>query len=90
MGQGRSLARVGVVEVSQQAAQEVPHRSSSPPPDDLTHLYTAALLKLTVELRRPEPRALEETLERILAGTPIDGQAFRGYLLRYFSLLRRD
>jgi hypothetical protein len=86
----RSWARAAVVEISR---QEQPLERAAPPdsspPADSSPLYAAALLKVAVELRRPEPRPLEETIERILAGTPIDREAFRGYLQRNFSLLRR-
>jgi hypothetical protein len=89
----RGLARTAVVEVSREQVQEVPNRSSGPPPDELgaelAPAYAAALLKVVVELRRPEPRALEDTLDRILAGTPVDREEFRAYLQRNFSLLRR-
>ena len=89
----RGLARTAVVEVSKEAVQEVPNRSSGPPPDELgdalAPAYAAALLKVVVELRRPEPRSLEDTLDRILEGTPVDRERFRGYLQRNFSLLRR-
>jgi hypothetical protein len=87
----RALARAAVVEVSraQVVPTEVPNRSSGPPGDEIAPVYAAALLKVVVELRRPEPRSLEDILDRILEGTRVDREKFRGYLQRNFSLLRR-
>lgn len=93
----RGLARTAVLEVSRQPIQEVPDRSSGPPPDELgdelgdelAPAYAAALLKIVIELRRPEPRSLEDTLDRVLEGTPVEREQFRAYLQRNFSLLRR-
>jgi hypothetical protein len=57
--------------------------------DQLTPLYAAALLKVALELRRPESsQSLDELLDRILDGTPVDRDAFRGYLERNFALVR--
>jgi hypothetical protein len=93
----RGLARSAVVELSREQLPEVPSetptkvptRSSGPPAEELAPAYAAALLKVVVELRHPEPRALEDTLDRVLKGTLIDRERFRGYLQRNFSLLRR-
>ena len=93
----RGLARSAVAEVSREELPRVPNEvpsrgpdpSRGPPADDLAAAYAAALLKVVVELRRPEPRPLEDTLDRILEGTAVDREKFRGYLQRNFSLLRR-
>ena len=92
MGQGHSLARVAVRELEDDSQHEMrkdPHRTTHPAPVDPTGYYGAALLKLALELRRPEPGALDEVIARILDGIPVDREAFRGYVLRNFSLLRR-
>jgi hypothetical protein len=83
------LARAVVVEVSKEEIQKAPLRNNHSPPADPGPLYAAALLKLALELRRTEPRPLEETIGRILEGTAVDREEFRAYLRRNFSLLRR-
>jgi len=88
----RGLARAAVVvEVSKQnEPRKHQPPPASPPLADPGRFYAAALLKVARELRQPEPRPLEEMLDRILAETPVDREAFRGYLQRNFSLLGKS
>ena len=86
MGLRGQAARAAVVEVLEEELIE-----SEPTGDSLTPLYAAALLKVALELRRPDPRSsLDQLLDRVLEGTPVDRAAFRAYLQRNFSLVKRE
>lgn len=54
---------------------------------ELTPLYAAALLKVAMELKRPDARGLDELLAQVLEGLRVDREAFKAYLARNFSLL---
>jgi hypothetical protein len=90
---GRSSA-ARVLEAPVEDPAESPEREQalgrSPTSDALTPLYAAALLKVALELRRSEHRrTLDELLDRVLEGTPIERSAFRAYLQRNFALVKR-
>ncbi|MHB8418151.1 MAG: hypothetical protein ACYDCL_08745 [Myxococcales bacterium] len=55
--------------------------------DGLTPVYAAALLKVAMELKRPDARGLDELLAHVLEGLRIDRDEFKAYLARNFSLL---
>lgn len=63
-------------------------RAPPAPAEAMIPLYAAALLKVAVELRRESAGSLDALLARVLDGTPVDRDAFRGYLQRNFSLIR--
>ena len=54
----------------------------------LTPAYAAALLRVAMELRRPDARPLDEILGAVLEGLTIEREAFKGFLSRNFSLIR--
>ncbi|HUB05560.1 MAG TPA: hypothetical protein VMB50_01090 [Myxococcales bacterium] len=54
----------------------------------MTPLYAAALLKVAMELKRPDARGLDELLAHVLEGLRVDRDEFKAYLSRNFSLLR--
>ena len=55
---------------------------------ELTPVYAAALLKVAMELKRPDARGIDELLAQILEGLRVDPQEFKAYLARNFSLLQ--
>jgi hypothetical protein len=59
-----------------------------PTGDELTPIYAAALLKISMELKRPDARGLDDLLAQVLEGLRIDPAEFRAYLSRNFSLLQ--
>jgi len=56
--------------------------------EHMTPLYAAALLKVAMELKRPDARGLDELLAHVLEGLRVDRDEFKAYLSRNFSLLR--
>ncbi len=56
--------------------------------EKLTPLYAAALLKVAMELKRPDARGLDELLAHVLDGLRVDPEEFKAYLSRNFSLLK--
>jgi hypothetical protein len=86
MGIRGRTARAAVAEVLEEDDFDL-----APVGDSLTPLYAAALLKISLELRRPGPQGtLDQLLDRVLEGTPVDREAFRGYLERNFALVKPD
>ncbi len=78
------------VSVAEPAPELAPDSASGPVPEPMSAFLAAALLKVALELRHPEPeRPLDALLDRVLEGTPIDRAAFRAYLQRNFALVRR-
>jgi len=61
---------------------------AEPATSELTPVYAAALLKISLELKRPDARGLDAVLAQVLDGLGIDPAAFRAYLTRNFSLLQ--
>lgn len=60
----------------------------APSRDELTPLYAAALLKVAMELKRPDARGLDELLAQVLDGLRVNREEFKAYLARNFSLLQ--
>lgn len=95
MGIRRRLARVAVAEVFPDESpdpdvtplERSPLRLAQP---RLASRCAAAMLKVSRELRQSAPVALDELLDRVLEGTAIDRDWFRGYVDRNLSLLRRS
>jgi hypothetical protein len=61
---------------------------AAPTGNELTPVYAAALLKISMELKRPDARGLDDLLSQVLDGLGIDRAKFRAYLTRNFSLLQ--
>jgi hypothetical protein len=69
-------------------AEVVPEVEPAPEGSELTPVYAAALLKISMELKRPDARSLEVLLAQVLEGLHLDPAEFRAYLSRNFSLLQ--
>ncbi len=77
--------RVAVATVEKKTELEaVPDATAN----ELTPVYAAALLKISMELKRPDARSLDDLLSQVLDGLGIDPSKFRAYLTRNFSLLQ--
>ena len=73
---------------SRRGAVALVEAEAAPAGNELTPVYAAALLKISMELKRPDARGLDDLLAQVLDGLGIDPAKFRAYLTRNFSLLQ--
>ncbi len=100
MGSRGRMSRTAVAEVLQreyEAEAEVPHARrprALPEAGQLTPLYAAAILKISLALRQLQPeqspeQSIDQLLDQVLEGLPVDRQAFHRYLKANFALVKR-
>jgi hypothetical protein len=71
-----------------QSRTAVLEEAEAPAADHMTPVYAAALLKVAMELKRPDARGLDDLVAKVLEGLRVDRDEFKAYLARNFSLLQ--